>query len=100
MAILALAGGTNLSAQGMHHELQSVTNTEHGHAQFEDAPIRGRRVGVVDRGWTARKNDAKRGIATNFLQSGSAREHDRKNILFTDAARNQLRILRPEVEDY
>ena len=40
------------------------------------------------------------GVAANFFPCGRAREHHREDILFTDAARDELRILRPEIEDY
>ena len=58
MAVLALVGGANLATQGVHHELEPVTDAEHGQAQFEHAPVRGRRVGVIHRRGSAGKNDA------------------------------------------
>ena len=99
VSILALVGGANFSAQGVHHELKPVTDAEHGYAQFEHAWVRGRRVGVIHRGRAAGKNDADRGIAANFFQAGGAGEHHRKDVLFADAARDELGILRAKVED-
>src|ERR1700680_3788799 len=100
MAVLALIGGANLSTECVHHELQSVTNAEHGQTQFEYAGVRGRGVGVVNRGRAAGKDDAYRGITANLFQAGGTWEYHRKDVLFTDAARDELGILRAEVEDY
>ena len=100
MAVLALVGSTHFSAERVHHELQSIADAEHGQAQLEHARVRGRSVGVIHRRGAAGKNDAYRGVAANLFQAGGARQHYRKDILFTDAARDELRILRPEVEDY
>ena len=99
MAVLALVGGAHLAAERVHHELQSVADAEHRQAQLKHARIRRRRVGVIHRRRPAGKNDAHRRVAANFFQRGSAGKHHRKDILFTDAARDELGILRPEIED-
>ena len=38
-------------------------------------------------------------VALDFIELGRAGQHDGKNILFADAARDELRILRAKVED-
>jgi hypothetical protein len=99
-AVLALVGGANFSAEGVHHKLQSVADAEYGQAQLKDFGVRGWSVGVVDRRWATGKNDSDRGVAFNFFDAGCARQNYRKNILFTNAARDELGILGAEVEDY
>src|SRR4051794_5007133 len=100
MAVLALVGGAHFSAESVHHELQSVADAEYGQSQLENFGIGGRSVGIVDRRWASGKNDADGGVAFYFFNAGGAGEHYRKNILFADAARDELRILGAEVEDY
>ena len=46
----------------MDDEMQAIADAEHGHAQFEQARVGSRRVGVVDRRRPAGENDAE-GIA-------------------------------------
>ena len=36
----------------------------------------------------------------NFCQRRGARQHHGENILLADAPRDELRVLRPEIEDY
>jgi hypothetical protein len=45
------------------------------------------------------QNDADRPIALDFIQRGGTGEDDGKYFEFADAARNQLRVLRTEVEN-
>ena len=99
VAVLAFSRGTHLPAERIDHELQSVADAEHGNAEIEDTLIGQRRVFVVHRRRAARQNDSHRRIAANFFQAGVEGQDDRENFLFADAARNQLRILRAEVED-
>ena len=49
VAVLAFVRGAHFAAEGVHHELQSVADTEHGQAQLEHARVGGRRIRVVDR---------------------------------------------------
>ena len=99
MAVLALVRRTHFSAEGVHHELQSVADAEHGQAQLEDARVGGGRVFVVDRPRGSREHDADGRVAFDLVELGRAGEDDGKNILFTNAARDELRVLRAKVED-
>src|ERR1700722_8415303 len=99
VAILALLRGPNFAAKGVHHELQAVTNAEDGQPKLEDTGIGGRSIFVVDRPWSARKNNADRCVALDLGESSRARQNDGENILFPNAARDELGILRAEVED-
>ncbi len=48
----------------------------------------------------ARENDSHRRIAANFCQASVEGQDDGEDFLFADAARDELRILGAEVEDY
>ena len=99
MAILALVGRAHLATQRVHHELQPITDAEHGHAQFEHARIGGGSIFVVHRPGRPRQNDSSRRIALHLIKLGRTRQHDGKNILFADATRDQLGILRAKIEN-
>ena len=58
-----------------------------------------RRVGVIDGRRAARQHDAGRMVAFDFVERGRAGQHDGEDVLFADAARDELRILRAKVED-
>jgi hypothetical protein len=99
VAVLALVGRPHLAAERVHHELQPVTNAEHRYAQIEDAPVRGRGIFVVDRPGCSREHNAYGRAVLDLVERGRAGQHDGKNILFADAARDELGILRAKVED-
>src|SRR5712671_6783164 len=99
MTVLALVRRANLAAERVHHELQSIADTENGHAQLEDARVRGRGIFVVDRPRRSREHDTHWGVALDFIEGSRARQHDGENVLFADAACDELRILRAKVED-
>ena|SRR5438067_6413228 len=83
----------------MHHELKSVADSEHGQAPLENTGVCGRSVGVIDRARAPRKNYAHGRVAANLFQTGSTRQYHGKNVLFADAARDELRILSAEIKD-
>jgi hypothetical protein len=61
--------------------------------------VGGRRVGVVDRRRAAGEDDAERLVGLNFVERRRAGQHDGEDVLLADAARDELRILRAEIED-
>jgi hypothetical protein len=83
----------------VHHELQTVADAEHRQTEFKQARIGRRRVFVIHRPRRSRQNDPGGCVALQLIELRSARQHDGKYILFADAARDQLRILRAEIED-
>ncbi len=99
MAVLALVRGLHLAAERVHHELQSIADAQHRQPHAEDARVHGGRVFVIDRRRPTGQDDADRRVAANFIQAGGTGQDNGKDVLFADAARNQLRILRSEVED-
>ncbi len=99
MSILALGSGTNFAAEGVNHVLQSITDAEHGNAEIEDALVGVRSVVVVDGGWASRENDADRRVTANLVEGRVKGKNDREDFEFADAARDELGVLRSEVED-
>ena len=97
--VFALLRGTHLPPQRVHHELQAVADAQHWDAELEHTCVRGRRIFVVHRPGRARKNDSHRPIALDLGQLGVTWQHDRKNILFPNTARDQLRVLCAKVQD-
>ena len=99
MAVLALVGRAHFAAERVRHELQSVADAEHGQAELEARERRRAERLFVDGRRAARENDAGRPVAPDFIERGGAGQDDGKYFLFADAARDELRVLRAEVED-
>ena len=99
MSIFALERRAHPSAQVVHNEVQPVADAEGGHAERENSWVGGRGVRVVNRRRTAGKNQSDGFVGLNLPQGRRARQHYRENVLFADAARDELRILRAEIED-
>ena len=99
MAVFPLLGGTNFSSQSVHHELQAVADAEHGKAKLEDARVRRGSIFVVDRPWSSRKHYAHGSAVFYLRQRGRARKHYGKYILLANAPRDELGVLRAEIED-
>ena len=99
VSVLALVAGTDLAAQLLRHEVQAVTDAEHGHSEMQHLLVGRGRVGVIDGRRASGEDDAGGRIALDFFQRGGAGEDDGEDVLFADAARDELRVLRAEVED-
>jgi hypothetical protein len=99
MAVLALGSGTHFAAKLVRDEVQTVANAEHGQPQRKNAIVGGRSVMIVDGRWASAQNDAGRAVALNLIQWGGTGEDNGKYFEFADAARNELRVLRAEVEN-
>ena len=99
VAIFALGAGAHLAAEVMHDEMQPVTDAQHRHAEFEQLGVGRGRVRIIDRRRAAREDEAERMERFDFSEGCGARQHDGEDILFANAPRYQLRVLRTEVED-
>src|ERR1700720_115359 len=97
-AILTALGRFHLSTQVMGEPLHSVADAQHRDAQRQNGGVAFRSFGVVDRTRSARKHNARGFEPANFIERSGARQHGRKNLLFADAPRNQLRVLAAEIE--
>ncbi len=99
MAIFALGRSAHLAAHVVNDEVKSVTNTQHGRVELEQSRIGGRRVGVVHRRGAAGEDDADWLVGLNFSERCGAWQDDGEDILLANTPRDQLRILRAEIED-
>jgi hypothetical protein len=99
VSVLALGCGTNFAAEGVNHVLQSVTDAEHGNAEIEDALVGMRSVVVVDGARASGENDSEGRVAANLVKGRVEGKNDREDFEFPDAARDELGVLRSEVED-
>ena len=99
VAVLALGARANLAAEIVHDEVQAVADAKHGQAQLEHGGVGHGRVSVIYRRGTAGEDDAEWLVGLDFRKWGSTGKNDGKDVLFADAAGNQLRILRAEVKD-
>ena len=100
MTVLALVGSAHFAAQLVHHELQSVADSQHRQTKTQHALVRRRRIGIIYRRRSTRQHNARGVVALDFFQGSRARQDDGEDVQFADAARDELRILRTEVEDY
>ena len=58
VSVLAFVARHHFAAELVGHEVQAITDAQHRHAEMQHALIGGRSVGVIDRRWASRKNDA------------------------------------------
>ena len=99
-AVFAAFGGGNFSAERVRHPLHAVANAEHRDAEVEHGRVAVRSVFIVDRAnGAAGKDDADGLERADFVELRGAREHGGENLLFADAAGDELRVLAAEVED-
>src|SRR5438067_2621403 len=94
MAILARWRGLNAPAQVVHDELQAIADAEYWQLQLQQFWVGCRRVGIVHRARTARKNQALRRERAHLFERGGAGKHHRKDVEFANATRYQLGVLR------
>src|SRR5205085_2698150 len=100
MAVLAFRGGTDFPAQLVRDELQSIADAQHWRSHGEHTRVSGRRVMVINRTRATAQNNAGWPIAFDFFQRSGTGQDSGKDFQFTDAARNQLCVLRTEVKNY
>jgi hypothetical protein len=98
MSVLATLCGSNFAAEGVCHELKSIADSQHRQAKLEYSRVGRRSVAVIHGRRPAGKNDPDRRIFLNVFNLGIAGKNRGKNVLLADAASDQVRILRPEVE--
>ena len=98
-AVLARAGLRDLAAEIARDELRAVTDAEQRNARVVDRGIDRRRAVDVHRRGTAREDDRLR-LAREHLRDRHRPRHDLAvHVRLAHAPRDQLRVLRPEVDD-
>ena len=99
VAVLARGSRLDPPAQVMHDEVQPVADAEHGNAHRKQRGIGGGRVRVVDRAGAAGKDQPQRSQRANLLDGRGAGQDNGEDVELADAARDQLGVLRAEVQD-
>src|SRR5206468_1275100 len=94
---LALGRAHDLAAQELGPELEPVADPEHGDPEAEDLAIDRGRVALVDGRGAARQDHAPR--APHLRGAGRERDDLRVDAVLAHAPRDELRVLRAEVED-
>ena len=83
----------------MDDEVQPIADAQHRQAQLKKFRVGGRGVGIVDRRRPAGEDEAERVQRLNFGDGRRAGQHHGEDILLANPPRDQLRILRTEIED-
>jgi hypothetical protein len=82
-----------------HHRLHAVADAEYRNPKIEELPAQLRRAVRVHRRGPARQDQAARLPAPDLLERHRVRQQLTENAALAHAARDQLRVLAPEVED-
>ncbi len=99
VAELATRGTADRAAEHVRHQLHAVANAERGDAKLEHRRVRPGRSGIPDRARSARKDDARGAPPRDVRRRRRRRQNFGIHRQFTQAPRNQLRVLRAKIED-
>ena len=99
VAELAHSTVLDLSAELRGHRLHAIANTEHRHTQLEHRLRRARRAALVHRVMAAGQDDGARRELAHERVGNVVRMDLAVDVRFAHAARDELRVLRAEVED-
>ena len=99
MAVLAVGRAIDGAAEQLGHQLQAVADAEDGDFQVEDLGVDERRAGLLDAERTAGEDDPFRAEGADLLERHRAGVNFAVDVQLADAPRDQLRVLRSEVED-
>src|SRR5690242_3390812 len=99
VAVLTFRSRHHLTAKLLRDEVQAVADAEHGQPEAKHSFIGRRSVPIVDRRWPAAQNNSRWFVALDLSKRGGTGQNGGKDLQLADAARNQLRVLRTEVEN-
>ncbi len=99
MTVFARRSRLNPPAQVMHDEVQPVADAEHGNVHRKQRRVGGGRVRIVDRAGPAGEDQSQRLECANLLDRRGAGQHHGEDVELADAARDQLGVLRAEVQN-
>ena len=97
--VLALAGRRHLPAERLGHQLVPVADPEHRDAEVEHPRIQMRRALLVHGRRPARQDDAGGAHLAELGDRDVVRDDLGVDVTLADPPRDQLRVLRPEVDD-
>ena len=99
LAVFALLAFLDPAAEELREQLHAVADAKHRHAERENVFVRQRRILGVNRRRPAGEDDAARLERGDFYGRRVVAEDLGINVALADPARNDLGVLRPEVED-
>ena len=97
-AVLAGSGAGDRSAESLSHRLEAVADAEHRHPEVEQRGVQLRRAVGVDAGRAAGQHDGLRVAGLDLLHTGGVRDDLGVHPRLADPSRDQLRVLRSEVD--
>ena len=98
-AVFTTRSALHFSAEGVGDPVKAVADAENGKAHVEDLGVADGRGRVVNGGGAAGEDYARGLIATDLIERCSARENGGEDVTLADAASDELRVLRAEVEN-
>jgi hypothetical protein len=98
-AIFPLLRADHLAAQGVNHELEAVADPQDRDSEIEDPPGHPRRVRLVNGRGAAGKDDPLGPEFPDLFDVDSRRLDLAVDLMFPDAAGDELVVLRPEIDD-
>ena len=97
--VLAGARATDGAAEGVGHRLEAVADSQHGHTGLENRGIDGGRALLVHGGRAAGQDDGGGLLGEHVRHAHGVGDDLGVDVSLTHAARDQLGILRAEVDD-
>ena len=97
--VFTLGGMFDFPAEVMGHELHAVADAENRNAQIENLRVWLRRALRINTGWAAAQDQPLRREGTQFRGRRIVREDLRVNLTLANPPRDDLGVLRPEIED-
>ena len=98
LAIFAGPAASDLSSEGMDHQLKSVADAENGNSQLEDGRIAFGGVFGIDARGTAGKDDPARILLADLRRRRGVGHDFTVDVALPDTPGDQLAVLRPEVQ--
>ena len=98
LAVLTLGSAADMTAQQVHHQLAAVADAQHRHAPAEDLGVDGGRVLQINAVGAAGEDDALGILGLDDRKIGFIGIDLAVDIIFSDAAGNQLIVLSAKVQ--
>src|SRR6267143_2721766 len=99
VSVLAVRGAVDGAAEQLGHELQAVADPEYGDAHLEHRAVDERGAGLLDAEGAAGEDDPARPEGADLLDGHRTGVDLAVDVELADAPGDELRVLRPEIED-
>ena len=99
LAVFACMTAGDFAAERHDGQLEAVADSEHGNAEVEDFRIALRGIVLIDACGSAAEDDSHRSFLADFFNRSAEGNDTAVNLAFTDSPRDQLAVLRTEVQN-